>query len=118
VPIPRWRFRISVIEEWFKRPFNGKKEENEKRSLLAHGNKSTRNQRYRRASATEAAQEGGGRDGDDGTGFVDPVRVGADDTTRIGAKPLSSASNRARVSARYVARPMSHLASHSESTVM
>lgn len=106
-----------MIEEWFKRPFNGKKEENEKRSLLAHGNKSTRNQRYRRASATEA-QEGGGRDGDDGTGFVDPVRVGADDTTRIGAKSLSSASNRARVSARYVARPMSHLASHSESTVM
>jgi hypothetical protein len=56
----------------------------------------------------------GGLGGDPGS--TNPVCVGAGDSITV-AKSLSSDSNRANVSARYVARFISHLASHSESTV-
>jgi len=59
--------------------------------------------------------DGGGNFGD--PGVTNPVCVGVCDTTRTVVKSLSSASNRASVSASNVARFMSHLASHSESTV-
>lgn len=64
----------------------------------------------------------GDRDGGDGPGddegTTNPVCVGEGDTNSTVVTSLSSVSNWARLSARYVARLISHLASHSESTVM
>jgi len=85
-----------------------------------HENKSTKNRRHNykpeKTSTTETDQEDEGGFGDD-SGTTNPVCVGVGETATTVVKSLSSASNRPSVSARYVARLMSHLASHSESTV-